>query len=92
VSEFVPDRNFTWRTGTPGVRMIAAHQVEATRSGCRVTLSIDVEGWLRLMVLLLYGRLISEYVTTEAKSLKSHSEALTRGQKQAPGYRAATVP
>jgi hypothetical protein len=92
VSEFVPERNFTWTTGAPGVRMIAAHEVEASRSGCRVTLSIDVQGWLRLMIVLRYGRLINEYVTTEAKSLKSHSEALTRGQKQAPGYRAAIAP
>jgi hypothetical protein len=92
VSEFVPDRNFTWATGAPGVRMTAAHELETTASGCRVTLSMDVEGWLGFMVLLRYGRLIKEYVTTEAKSLKSHSEALTRGQKQAPGYRAATAP
>src|ERR1700732_5404853 len=26
VSEFVPDRNFTWATGAPGVRMTAAHE------------------------------------------------------------------
>ena len=79
VSEFEPDRNFTWRTGAAGVRMTAAHEVEATRSGCRVTLSVDVEGWLR-------------YVAMEARSLASHCEALTRGQKQAPGYRAAAAP
>jgi hypothetical protein len=92
VSEFVPWQNFTWRTSAPGVRMIAAHGVEASPTGCRVTLSIDVEGWLRFMVLLLYGRLINDYVATEAKSLKNHCEALTRGQKQAPAYLAAAAP
>jgi hypothetical protein len=92
VSEFVPDRNFTWRMSAPGVRLIAAHAVEASLPGCRVTLSIAVEGWLRSLVLLLYGRLINDYVVTDARSLKNHSEALTRGQKQAPGYRTAVAP
>ena len=58
-------------------------------SGCRVTLSIEVRGWLQGMVTLLYGRLINDYVTTEARSLKSHCEALASGQKQVPVQDAA---
>jgi hypothetical protein len=89
VSEFFAGRNFTWTTGSPGVHMTAAHAVEAHVSGCRVTLYIEIRGWLQGLVTLLYGRLISEYVTTEARSLKSHCEALASGQKQIPGQEAA---
>ena len=89
VSEFVAGRNFTWTTRSPGVHMTAAHVVETHVSGCRVTLTIDVRGWLQGLVTALYGRLINDYVTTEARSLKSHCEALASGQKQVPGHEAA---
>ena len=89
VSEIVAGRNFTWITRSPGVQMTAAHAVETHVSGCRVTLSIEVRGWLQGAVRLLYGRLINDYVTTEARSLKSHCEALSSGQKRVPGHEAA---
>lgn len=89
VSDYVAGRNFTWLARTPGVHMIAAHVVEMHVSGCRVTLSIEVRGWLGGVVSLLYGRLINDYVTTEARSLKSHCEAIASGQKQVPGHKAA---
>lgn len=89
VSEFVDGRNFTWVARTPGVLLTAAHAVETHVSGCRVTLSIEVRGWLQGLATLLYGRLISDYVTTESRSLKSHCEALASGQKKTPGQAAA---
>jgi Polyketide cyclase / dehydrase and lipid transport len=89
VSDFVAGQSFTWVTRSPGVLMTAAHAVEAHVSGCRVTLSIEVRGWLQGLVTLLYGRLIHDYVTTEGRSLKSHCEALASGQKQVPVHGAA---
>ncbi len=89
VSEFVEGRNFTWVARTPGVLLTAAHAVEIHVSGCRVTLSIEVSGWLQGLATLLYGRLIGDYVTTESRSLKSHCEALASGQKKIPGQAAA---
>ena len=92
VSEFEPERRFTWKSYAPGVHWVAGHEVEASVSGCRVTLTIEVHGGLRWMVALLYGRYIEEYVITEGKSLKNHCELVATGQKQVPGYRAAAAP
>ena len=70
VSTLEPGRNFTWGTRSLGLRMDAAHLVEPTDRGCRVTLSFEVSGWLRGLVTRLYGPLIEEYVGIEAEGLK----------------------
>lgn len=74
VSALEPGRNFTWGTRSLGLRMDAAHLVESTESGCRVTLSFEVSGWLKGLVTRLYGPLIEEYVGIEASSLKRRCE------------------
>lgn len=92
VSKFTPDGNFTWDSRAPGVHMIAGHVVEANVSGCRVTLTIEVGGWLRPLIMLLYGRLINDYVITEGNCLKNHCELVATGQKQVPGYDVVAAP
>ena len=89
VSQIDANRSFTWGTKSPGVRMVAGHLIEPIASGSRVTLSITVSGPLRGVVGRFYGGLIDEYVSTEAKSLLAHCEALAAGQKTAPNYAAA---
>lgn len=67
-------RNFTWTTRSPGVRMQAGHRVERDGSGSRVVLSFEMSGVMAPLVSGLYGRLIDEYVSTEAQGLKKRCE------------------
>jgi hypothetical protein len=69
--------------------MVAGHLIEPVAAGSLVTLTITVTGLLRAIVARLYGGLIDEYVSTEAKSLLAHCEALAAGQKTAPNYAVA---
>ncbi|HEY2682855.1 MAG TPA: SRPBCC family protein [Steroidobacteraceae bacterium] len=89
VSQIDANRSFTWSTKSPGVRMVAGHLIEPVAAGSLVTLTITVTGLLRAIVARLYGGLIDEYVSTEAKSLLAHCEALAAGQKTAPNYAVA---
>jgi uncharacterized membrane protein len=69
------DRNFTWATASTGVRMEAGHMIAPESSGCRVTLTYRIAGALSPLVGFLYGKLIADYLNTEAQGLKKRSEA-----------------
>ena len=75
VSSMDEDRNFNWVTTAPGLRMEAGHAVESVADGCRVTLTFALSGLLAPIVNWMYGRLIAEYVNTEAQGLKRRCEA-----------------
>jgi uncharacterized membrane protein len=76
VTEIAEGRNFTWTTRSPGVRMKAGHRVEPDGSGSRVILSFEMSGVMAPLVSGLYGRLIDEYVSTEAQGLKKRCETV----------------
>jgi uncharacterized membrane protein len=75
VTELEDERNFTWVTSTLGLRMRAAHRLEACGAGSRVELSFEISGLIAPVVSRLYGGLIAEYVTTESRKLKQRSES-----------------
>ena len=75
VTEFEDNRNFTWTTRAPGLRMKAGHLVEPRGSGSRVALSFEMSGLIAPLVSRLYGALIEQYVATESQGLKKRSEA-----------------
>jgi carbon monoxide dehydrogenase subunit G len=75
VSEFEDNRNFTWTTRAPGLRMKAGHLVEPWGSGSRVALSFEMSGLIAPLMARLYGGLIERYVATESQGLKKRSEA-----------------
>lgn len=77
VSSMDQDRNFNWVSEAPGLRLEAGHSVEPAGAGCRVTLTFALSGLLSLIVGLMYGRLIAEYVNTEAQGLKRRCETST---------------
>ncbi|HEV7357701.1 MAG TPA: SRPBCC family protein [Steroidobacteraceae bacterium] len=77
VTEFEDNRNFTWTTRAPGLRMKAGHLVEPRGSGSRVALSFEMSGLIAPLMLRLYGSLIEQYVATESQGLKKRSEART---------------
>jgi len=77
VTEFEDNRNFTWTTRAPGLRMKAGHLVEPRGSGSRVALTFEMSGPIAPLMSRVYGNLIEQYVTTESQGLKKHSEAQT---------------
>jgi uncharacterized protein YndB with AHSA1/START domain len=77
VTEFEHNRNFTWTTRAPGLRMQAGHLVEPRGGGSRMALSFEMAGLIAPLVWRLYGGLIERYVATESQGLKKRSEAQT---------------
>jgi uncharacterized membrane protein len=75
VTDVEQNRNFTWISRSPGVRMTAGHLVEPNGSGCQVTLSFEMSGLMAPLVSRIYGGLIEEYVATESQNLKQRCEA-----------------
>jgi uncharacterized membrane protein len=74
VTEIEEGRNFTWTARSPGVRMTAGHLVEPHGRGSRVALSLQMSGLLAPLASRLYGKLIDQYVATEAQGLKLRCE------------------
>jgi len=77
VTERVPHEVFTWVQKAPGATMIAEHRLTAfDGSGTEVELAFATKGLLGALAGSMNGKLIAEYVKTEAKSLKQHCEML----------------
>jgi uncharacterized membrane protein len=88
-----PPQRFYWVSKAMGVVTEAGHELEpAPDGGTRVTLTISQTGGLASLAKLMYGRLVREYVETEARSLKAHCEGngpAVRGPEDPGGDRAA---
>lgn len=80
VSAIDPRRSFTWESVTTGLRSVADHRVDVrgTSSTNSVTLRLEWTGWLTPLIRLLFGKLSTRYVETEAQSLKRYCEASSR--------------
>jgi uncharacterized membrane protein len=66
---------FAWTTRMPGATMIASHRISSSGDTSQVELSFEISGWLAKILAWRYGSLISQYVATEARSLKKWCEA-----------------
>jgi len=66
---------FIWRSRSPGVVVAAGHHVEATTTGCRVTLALAFSGFLGPLMAHLFRKLNQRYLALEANGLKSRCEA-----------------
>src|SRR5690349_15170389 len=75
VTELIPGTAFTWTSSSPGVRIAASHLVEPIAAGSRLTLSVDLSGWLAPVGWLTTKSLTQRYVETEAASIKAAAEA-----------------
>lgn len=76
VTECVPDKAFAWVTRAPGATMTADHRINACDgAGVEVELTFTTEGLLGGLLGMKYAKLITEYVRTEARSLKTHCES-----------------
>ena len=75
VTELTPGSAFTWTSTSPGVRVTASHVVESSPEGSRLTLAIDLGGWMAPVGWLMTRSLTQRYVQTEAASIKAAAEA-----------------
>ena len=67
--------NFTWESKAPGMHMVAEHFVKSINANqSEVTLTFAFNGWLGKLIGKMYGKMTSEYIQTEAQSLKKNVE------------------
>lgn len=76
VTQWLPERSFTWISKSPGVTVTAGHEVVRTSAGCDVVLTIHFGGMLGGLVGLIAGRLTNEYMAMEANGLKHRAETM----------------
>jgi uncharacterized protein YndB with AHSA1/START domain len=74
ITEWSPERNFTWAMRSPGVRVVADHAIRPGGSGCTVELRVGYGGILGGLVARLYGGLTERYMRMEADGLRAASE------------------
>ncbi len=80
VSELVEGRRFTWVTRSPGIRVIAEHEVVPAAGGSRATLSVRFEGPLARLVARLTRGLNRRYLGLEAAGLSERSSSGNPGK------------
>lgn len=69
------DRGFEWVLRNPGSRITAGHWIEDLPQGCRVLLSVRLDGALSGLIGWMTGSLTRRYMAMEAEGLKKRSEA-----------------
>jgi uncharacterized membrane protein len=73
-TEVKPGERFTWKSGAPGLRVVASHSLEPIAGGTRATLALTYRGWAgRLMARATRG-ITQRYLGLEASGLKRRSE------------------
>lgn len=78
VTDCVPNQAFTWVQKLPGGAMIADHRLFSRDGATEVELSFTSKGLLANIVGKIFSKMISDYVATEAKSLKTLCDSLSR--------------
>jgi uncharacterized membrane protein len=69
--------SFTWESKAPGMHMVAEHIVTSKSANqSEVTLTFTFNGWFGNLLGKLYGKITTEYIQTEAQSLKKRVESL----------------
>jgi hypothetical protein len=76
VTEYVPGERFTWKQKLPGGGLAADHLIARRKGATEVELSFRSQGLLANIVATIFFKRISQYVATEATSLKTYCDAL----------------
>ncbi len=75
VTDLQPDREFTWVSVAPGLRVVARHGAGPAGDGARATLSLTYSGLLGDWFARLTRDVTERYLVMEAEGLKARSEA-----------------
>jgi hypothetical protein len=72
VTELEEGRVFAWESRQPGVRIVGRHLVDAAPSGgSRLTLQLEMTGWLSGLMGALLGKRSRQYVDLECARLSA---------------------
>ena len=67
---------FEWTQKTGGITSVAGHRVEALgEGGARLTLTLDMRGFLIPIIALFYKKLTNRYMNLEAEGMKRAAES-----------------
>jgi uncharacterized protein YndB with AHSA1/START domain len=76
VTEYVPQKQFTWETQRLGLRMTASHQVREEGTGTSNTLQLEASGVVAVLLWPVLCVVIHYALKKENGGLKAHCEAL----------------
>jgi ribosome-associated toxin RatA of RatAB toxin-antitoxin module len=74
VTDWQPEKMFSWVLRRPGTVAIGDHIIEPTAEGCRVTFNVRFEGPFAAVAGLFAGNLTDRYLAMESAGLKLRSE------------------
>ena len=75
VTEFEPEKSFTWVSEALGMKSVAGHRLEPRGDGAvSLTLTFMQSGWLARLVRSRAERIAKEYLAMEAQGLKRRCE------------------
>ena len=78
VTALDPGRSFTWKSGAPGMWVLARHSVESAASGSRATLHLHYDGPIGRLLARMTRNITNRYLEFEATGLKRRSESMRR--------------
>jgi uncharacterized protein YndB with AHSA1/START domain len=78
VTEFEPERSFTWTAAAAGIELTARHDLRPEADAVSARLSLRVTGWLALLIIPAVGPRIRRYLRMEAEGLKRAAESERR--------------
>jgi len=69
-----PHRQFTWATRSPGLSIVADHQIRRQQGYCAVEFSLAFGGLFGPIAQFFFGKLTRQYLAMEAAGLKKLCE------------------
>jgi uncharacterized membrane protein len=80
VTAWNPPSSFEWTQKTTGATSVAGHHLEALDEGrARLTLTLDMRGFLTPVVALFFKGLTNRYMAGEAEDMKRAAESAETG-------------
>ena len=83
VTELLPGRSFTWKSGLPLMWVYGQHSVQPLGTGTRATLRLYYEGALGGLMARMTRDITNRYVGLEAAGLKKRSEEIAASRSSA---------
>jgi uncharacterized membrane protein len=78
VTSLTPGKRFTWETQNRGMRMVASHEILTQGGGCTSHLSLDISGWLSMLLAPLILRSAASAMAIENNRLREFCQQLSR--------------